>query len=73
MNFNLSLREKNVLALIAQGHTDKEIAELFDLSVRTIHSHIRSIFDKMNAKSRAHAVSIYYQSHPNWKAGRRLK
>ena len=72
MDFNLSLKEKNVLVLIAQGYTDKEIAELQNVSVRTIHSHIRSIFDKMKAKTRAHAVSIYYQSHPNWKAGRRL-
>lgn len=52
----LSSREKEVLTLIADGKSNKEIAELLFVSVRTIESHRASILDKLNLKSTADLV-----------------
>ena len=52
----LSSREKEVLKLIADGKSNKEIAELLSVSVRTIESHRASILDKLNLKSTADIV-----------------
>lgn len=53
----LTDREKRVLSLIAQGMTAREAATVMDVSSRTIETHVRTIFLKMNVNSRAHAVS----------------
>jgi predicted ATPase/DNA-binding CsgD family transcriptional regulator len=52
----LSLRETEVLRLVAAGFTDLEIAEQLVLSPRTIHAHLRSIYRKMGVGSRTAAV-----------------
>ena len=52
----LSLRETEVLRLVAAGFTDLEIAERLVLSPRTIHAHLRSIYRKMGVSSRTAAV-----------------
>jgi DNA-binding NarL/FixJ family response regulator len=52
----LSNREKEVLKLIADGKSNKEIAELLSVSVRTTESHRASILDKLNLKSTADIV-----------------
>ena len=52
----LSLRETEVLRLVAAGFTDLEIAEQLVLSPRTIHAHLRSIYRKMGVSSRTAAV-----------------
>ena len=52
----LSLRETEVLRLVAAGFTDLEIAQRLVLSPRTIHAHLRSIYRKMGVSSRTAAV-----------------
>jgi DNA-binding CsgD family transcriptional regulator len=52
----LSLREIEVLRLVAAGFTDLEIARQLVLSPRTIHAHLRSIYRKMGVASRTAAV-----------------
>jgi len=52
----LSLRETEVLRLVAAGFTDLEIAQQLVLSPRTIHAHLRSIYRKMGVSSRTAAV-----------------
>jgi len=49
----LTEREKEVLALIAEGHTSEEIAERLHRSVHTIHSHRAHIVEKLGLHSRA--------------------
>lgn len=53
---NLSEREQEVLRLLARGATNKDIAQALFLSVRTIEAHMRSIFDKLGARSRTEAA-----------------
>ena len=45
---DLSLREREVLQLISEGRSMKEIAERLNISVKTVESHRKNIMDKLN-------------------------
>ncbi len=55
----LSSREEEVLRLLAKGHRTKEIAEELDLSVGTVNTYVRHIYDKLHVRSRAEAVARF--------------
>ena len=55
----LSQRETEVLGLIARGLGNKEIADRLSLSVETIRSYLKNIYEKMHVHSRAEAVAKY--------------
>jgi ATP/maltotriose-dependent transcriptional regulator MalT len=60
----LSAREREVLALIAAGKSNQEIAKALVLSVRTVERHITNIYDKIGASgavARATAASYAHQ------------
>jgi two-component system response regulator DesR len=52
----LSPREREVLALVAQGATNREIAAALHLSPHTIKEHTSSLYRKLHARNRAEAV-----------------
>jgi len=52
----LSEREVEVLQLLAQGMTNKDIAQTLILSVRTVEAHLRNIFGKLGVRSRTEAA-----------------
>jgi NarL family two-component system response regulator LiaR len=52
----ISTREREVLDLIAQGLSNKEIAEKLFLSPHTVKSHSSSLFIKLNARRRTEAI-----------------
>jgi DNA-binding NarL/FixJ family response regulator len=54
----LTEREREVLDLIAQGYSNREIAEQFVLSPRTVRNHISSIFSKLQVTDRARAIVL---------------
>ena len=54
----LSERQMQVLALVAEGSTDKEIALQLGLSAKTISSYMKHIRARLGAQSRAHAVAL---------------
>jgi DNA-binding NarL/FixJ family response regulator len=55
----LSKRESEVLALLAQGYLYKEIATAMGVSVPTVNSFIRRIYEKLHINSRGQAVALY--------------
>jgi DNA-binding CsgD family transcriptional regulator len=52
----LSKREMEILNLIAQGHSNQEIAEKLFVSLSTVKTHNQNLFDKLNVKRRIQAV-----------------
>lgn len=52
----LSCRERQVLAMIAQGASDKAIASEMKLAVNTVKNHVRSIYKKINVHKRTEAA-----------------
>ncbi len=55
----LTERESEVLALVAQGRTDAQIAEALVISPRTVHAHLRTIYRKIDVTSRFAAISYW--------------
>jgi non-specific serine/threonine protein kinase len=58
----LSRREREVLRLLADGRTNREIAEALVLSIRTVESHVFNTYAKIGARGRAEA-SAYAVRH----------
>jgi len=44
----LTAREREVLALMAEGLTDRAIGERLNVSLRTVHSHVQHLFDRLD-------------------------
>jgi DNA-binding NarL/FixJ family response regulator len=56
---DLSPREREVLELLARGFLYKEIADSLGISVQTVNTYIRRIYEKLHVRSRAQAVAKY--------------
>jgi DNA-binding NarL/FixJ family response regulator len=54
----LTHREREVLCLLAAGHTDRKIAEWLTISPRTVNRHMCNIFVKLDVPSRV-AAAVY--------------
>jgi DNA-binding NarL/FixJ family response regulator len=52
----LSAREQEILKLIAEGHSSREIAELLDLAVKTVHNHRTRLMTKLDIHRNADLV-----------------
>lgn len=57
----LTPREREVLQLIAEGKTSREIAELLDLSIKTVQSHRGSIMQKLDLHDRGELIKYAIQ------------
>jgi len=55
-DFCLTKREKQILKCLAEGKDNKQISTCLYLSIETVKTHMKSIFRKMDAKSRLDAV-----------------
>lgn len=55
-SLGLSAREREVLKLVAEGLADAEVAQTLIISVRTVHAHLQSIYNKLGVNSRTAAV-----------------
>jgi two-component system, NarL family, response regulator DegU len=55
----LSAREHEVLRLLAEGMTDREIAGALSISPRTVESHVSSVLHKLGVRNRAEAAQRY--------------
>ncbi len=60
--FGLSPRELEVLLIICEGRTDREIAERLFISERTVHVHVRKVLHKMGVASRTRAATLAWQT-----------
>jgi DNA-binding NarL/FixJ family response regulator len=56
---HLSPREESVLNCLAKGLTYKQIADQLDISIDTIRTYLRRIYEKLHVQSRTEAVAKY--------------
>lgn len=56
-DYQLTPREKEVLALLARGNSYKLIAARFEISIDTVRTHIKRIYEKLHVHSQTEAVS----------------
>ena len=56
---SLSPREREVLEFLARGYLYKEIAEALQISIPTVNTHIRRIYEKLHVRSRSQAVAKF--------------
>ncbi|MBI2812973.1 MAG: response regulator transcription factor [Opitutae bacterium] len=59
----LSAQERRVLALVAEGKTNKEIAEQMVLSDKTVKNYLSNIFEKLKINRRSQAAVLYTTSN----------
>ena len=60
----LSARESEVLALLAEGHSNQEVADLLFISIHTVKIHAAHILDKLGLKTIRQAAAWYRQRKP---------
>jgi DNA-binding CsgD family transcriptional regulator len=60
----ITVREREVLALVSAGVASREIAERLGISRATVESHVRSAMSKVGARSRLHAVLLLAVTEP---------
>jgi DNA-binding NarL/FixJ family response regulator len=60
-SIELTPREKEVLACITQGRSNREIAEKLSIAEKTVRIHVSSVLDKMGARDRTQATIYAHQ------------
>jgi DNA-binding NarL/FixJ family response regulator len=58
---HLTARELEILNYVGKGYLDKEIAAALELSVFTVHNHLKNIYEKLGVHNRTEAVLKYLQ------------
>jgi len=59
----LSSQERRVLALVAEGKTNKEVAEQMGLSDKTVKNYLSNVFEKLKITRRSQAAVIYLEQN----------
>lgn len=55
-SLRISPRESEILALLAGGHSNKEIARILHISPNTVKTHVSSVFEKLATSRRTQAI-----------------
>lgn len=58
---HLTPREHEVMTHLSRGALDKEIAEILNISIWTVHNHLKNIYEKLKVQNRTEAVMEYLQ------------
>jgi len=58
----LTQREEEVLQLVAEGHTNAEVAEQLHVSVATVKTHVNSILSKLGARNRVELAAFAFRT-----------
>jgi DNA-binding NarL/FixJ family response regulator len=66
---SLTNRESEILALLSEGLSNKEIADRVNISYDTVRAHLRHIYEKLHVRGRTEAVRMYLKSSKSSVAG----
>jgi DNA-binding NarL/FixJ family response regulator len=56
---SLTERETEILSFLSQGYANKEIADKMNITVPTVRTHLRHIYEKLHVRSRTEALVKY--------------
>jgi DNA-binding NarL/FixJ family response regulator len=62
---HLSARELEILALVAEGFSNKEIADRLHISNATVRTHLMHIYEKLHVRCRTEAAARYLRAKPS--------
>jgi DNA-binding NarL/FixJ family response regulator len=62
-SYNLSEREREVLKALVKGYSYKMIADELFISIDTVRSHIKKIYEKMHVNSKTEAVALAFRNN----------
>jgi len=62
---DLSPREKEILALLAEGLSNKELGAALHISFTTVRTHLMHIYEKLHVRCRTEAAAKYLRSRPS--------
>jgi len=57
----LSTREKEILTLVANGLTNKEISQRLEISEHTVKNHLKNLFQKLHLNNRVQLAKYAYE------------
>ena len=57
-NSGLTARELDVLRLLVEGHSDRQIGEALFIGTRTVQTHVANLFAKLGVNARAEAAAV---------------
>lgn len=55
----LTRREEDVLALVARGLTNAEVAAELEIATRTVGKHLEHVYEKLGTRTRTGAVAVW--------------
>ena len=58
-SLSLTAREEETLVMLTKGYSNKEIADRLKVSIETVRTHLKNIYEKMHVRSRTEAVANY--------------
>jgi DNA-binding NarL/FixJ family response regulator len=58
---DLTARERSVLARLAQGMTNREIAQALDIGETTVKTHVKNLLEKLHARNRLEAAAVAFR------------
>lgn len=64
-SLGLTPREEETLVLLTKGYANKEIAHHLGVSIETVRSHLKHIYEKMHVRSRRGGGSLHVGSRPS--------
>lgn len=59
---SLTEREKTMLAALAKGRTNTELATDLGISINTVKFHLRNLYEKLDLKNRSQAIAFFYSN-----------
>lgn len=57
---SLTEREKTLMAALAKGRTNTELADELGISINTVKFHLRNLYDKLGLRNRSQAIAFFY-------------
>ncbi|MFC1493147.1 response regulator transcription factor [candidate division KSB1 bacterium] len=65
MKYNITQRESEIIELIIQGKSNKEINDILFLSINTVRNHIYNAYQKLGVKSRTQLINLVLEHNNN--------